>query len=247
MGMFDSLRFTLLQARNHDDPARTDEWHAFAARLGVPPRQLLQVDILSQPLDSGLLEDLDVLLVGGSGEYSVMDDHPAVRRFIDFLCEVAETDQPMFASCFGFQALALGLGDEVGDDDDHAEVGTYELDRTGAGQADPLFSEFPPRFKAQLGHKDRVTRLPDGIDTLASSELCPIQAFRIPGKAIYATQFHAELSWRENKERFRGYMATYGALFGEDEALRKLYGHEPGPEANALLSRFVEVYALNRG
>ena len=245
MGRFDSLRFSLLQARNPDDGARTDEWNAFADRLGVAPSRVRQVDILSDPLDEALLEATDVLLVGGSGEYGVLDDHPAVHRFIDFLCEVADTDQPMFASCFGFQALALGLGGEVIVDEDHAEVGTYELDRTEAGRDDALFSSFPDRFKAQLGHKDRVSRLPGDLQPLASSDLCPIQAFRLPGKPVYATQFHAELSWRENKERFRGYMATYGALFGEEEALRKLYGHRPSPEANDLLARFVEVFALD--
>ena len=245
MGRFDSQRFSLLQARNPEDGARTDEWKAFADRLGVAPSRVRQVDILGETLDEALLEETDVLLVGGSGEYGVLDEHPAVHRFIDFLCAVAETDQPMFASCFGFQARALGRGGEVVVDEDNAEVGTYELDLTEAGRGDALFSTFPVRFKAQLGHKDRVSRLPGGLQSLASSELCPIQAFCVPGKPVYATQFHAELSWLENKERFRGYMATYGALFGEDEALRKLYSHRPSPEANDLLARFVEEFALD--
>lgn len=246
MEPFESLRFTLLQARNADDPARIDEHNAFADRLGISAGRLRPVDILTRTLDQGLLEDTDVLLVGGSGEYSVLDDHPAVHRFIDFLCEVADTDQPMFASCFGFQALALGLGGEVIEDDDHAEVGTYVLDLTEAGRGDRLFSALPANFDAQLGHKDRVSRLPGGVQPLARSELCPIQAFCLPGKPVYATQFHAELSWRENKERFRGYMATYGALFGEKEALHKLYSHRPSPDANALLSRFVEAFGRPR-
>ncbi len=247
MEPFESLRFMLLQARNANDPARIDEHNAFADRLGISVARLRQVDILTRSLDQSLLEDTDVLLVGGSGEYSVLDDHPAVRRFIDFLCEVADTDQPMFASCFGFQALALGLGGEVIEDDDHAEVGTYVLDLTEAGRGDQLFSAIPASFDAQLGHKDRVSRLPDGVQSLARSELCPIQAYRLPGKPVYATQFHAELSWLENKERFRGYMATYGALFGEQEALRKLYSHRPSPEANDLLRRFVEEFGRRRG
>jgi GMP synthase (glutamine-hydrolysing) len=246
MEPFESLRFTLLQARNADDPARMDEYNAFADRLGIAARRLRQVDILGQPLDLGLLEDTDVLLVGGSGEYSVLDDHPAIRRFIEFLCEVADTDQPMFASCFGFQALALGLGGEVIEDDDHAEVGTYVLEVTEAGREDRLFSSMSATFDAQLGHKDRVSRLPGGVESLACTELCPIQAYRLPGKPVYATQFHAELSWLENKERFRGYMATYGALFGEQEALRKLYSHRPSPEANELLRRFVEEFGQRR-
>ncbi len=241
---WDDLTFALLQARNPDDPARDDEWRSFVARLQVRPEQVRQVDILGGTLDDSMLRGVDVLLSGGSGEYSVLDDDPGVRRLADFLVEVTAGGFPTFASCFGFQSLALGLGGEVIVDEDHAEVGSYDLDLTDAGHADRLFAAMPDPFTAQMGHKDRVARLPAGLQSLARSELCPIQAFCLPGKPVYATQFHCELSYLENKERFRGYMATYGALFGEDEALRKLYSHRPGPEANALLRRFVETFVL---
>jgi len=241
---FDDLRFVLLQARNETDPARRDEFHSFLARLDVRAEQVRQVDILSERLDDATMRDADVLLVGGSGEYSVLDDHPPIRRFNDYLGEISRSGIPVFASCFGFQALALALGGEVIADDENAEVGTYDLRLTEAGAQDELFAAFPQQFKAQLGHKDRVARLPDGVQSLAESDLCPTQAFRLPGLPVYATQFHAELDWRANKQRFRGYMDTYGKLFGEEEAIRKLLGHEPSPEANALIRRFVERFAL---
>ena len=240
----DDLLFVLLQARNRTDPAREDEFRCFLARLGARAEQVRQVDILTERLDDSMMRDADVLLVGGSGEYSVLDDHPPIRRFGSYLAEFSSSGVPVFASCFGFQALALALGGEVIHDDDHAEVGTYELRLTEAGAEDELFGSFPRQFKAQLGHKDRVARLPDGMQSLAESELCPTQAFRLPGLPVYATQFHAELDWRANKERFRGYMDTYGRLFGEREAIRKLLGHTPSPEANDLVRRFVEHFAL---
>jgi GMP synthase (glutamine-hydrolysing) len=241
---WDDLTFALLQARNPDDPARNDEWRSFVARLEVRPEQVRQVDILGRRLDDSVLAGVDVLLSGGSGEYGVLDDDPRIRRLSDFLVEVTAGDFPTFASCFGFQSLALGLGGEVIEDEDHAEVGSYDLELTAAGRQDPLFRELPDPFTAQMGHKDRVSRLPEGVEPLARTPLCPIQAFRLPGKPVYATQFHCELSYLENKERFRGYMSTYGALFGEDEALRKLYSHRPGPEANGLLKGFVERFVL---
>ena len=240
----DDLRFTLLQARNFDDPASSDEWRSFISRLGVGPEQVRRVDILTERLGDATLRDIDVLLVGGAGEYSVLDDHPPIRRFVAFLAELGNADVPVFASCFGFQGLALGLGGEVIPDDDRAEVGTYALDLTEAGKQDELFAAIPPRFTAQMGHKDRVSRLPEGLESLATSALCPIQAFRLPGLPIYATQFHAELTWAENRARFLGYMDTYGKLFGREAARRKLNGHRPSPEANALLRRFVERFVL---
>ncbi len=242
----EDLRFVLLQAREPDDGAREEEFLAFTQRLQVGPEQIRPVDILTEPLGDATIDGADAILVGGSGEYSVLDDDPRIRRFADFLAEQTEDDVPIFASCFGFQALALGLGGEVIHDEDHAEVGTYELELTDDGARDPLFRTLPGQFLAQLGHKDRVFRPPEGVVCLARSPWSPFQAFRIPDKPIYATQFHPELTWVDNKVRFKGYMDQYGTLFGREAALSKLYGHRPSPEANELPARFVEQFVLGQ-
>jgi len=177
----------------------------------------------------------------------VLDEGPEIQRFCAYLAELTGGDTPVFASCFGFQALALGLGGEVIHDEDHAEVGTYELELTEEGTRDELFGALPEHFLAQLGHKDRVFRPPEGVTTLARSPWSPFQAFRVTGKPIYATQFHPELTWVDNKVRFKGYMEQYGSLFGHEAALSKLHGHRPSPEANDLPSRFVEHFLLGQG
>jgi len=234
------LRFTLLQARNPADLARDEEHAAFAARLSITPEQIRCVDLLTTSLDAGILDGVDALLVGGSGDHSVLDETPAIVDFIGFLQHVCEIGFPTFASCFGFQGLALALGGEVVSDAARAEVGSYSLTLTAAGAADPLFAALPTPFIAQLGHKDHVTALPAGVDNLAQSQRSPFQALKVSGKPIYATQFHPELTWKDNRMRFLRYMETYGALFGEAEAQERLDSHVPGPAANTLLSRFVE-------
>lgn len=235
------LQFTLLQARDAEDLARDEEHAAFAARLSVDPGQIHCVDLLKTVLTPGILEGRDALLVGGSGDYSVLDPHPSIQRFVDFLGEVCALGFPTFASCFGFQALALALGGVVVSDPDRAEVGSYTLHLTDAGQQDPLFQTLPSRFLAQLGHKDHVTSLPSGVLHLAGSALSPYQALRVAGKPIYATQFHPELTWQDNRQRYLRYMSTYGALFGEAEAQERLESHVPGPEANTLLATFART------
>ncbi len=235
------LRYTLLQARDAADLARDEEHAAFAARLSVDPSRIRCVDLLRTELTPGILDGSDALLVGGSGEYSVLDPLPSIRGFIDFLGEVSVSGFPTFASCFGFQALALALGGEVVSDVDRAEVGSYTLSLTDAGRKDPLFGALPPQFIAQLGHKDHVTSLPSGVEHLAGSERSPFQALRVSGKPIYATQFHPELTWKDNRQRYLRYMSTYGALFGEAEAQERLESHVPGPEANSLLAGFVRT------
>ncbi len=231
-------RFLLLQARRPEDRVRDEERDAFAQRLGVAESQVLQIDIFGSDLDLARLQDVDALLVGGAGEFSVLDDTDGVRACIDFLTLAAERGFPIFASCFGFQALVVGLGGEVVQDEAHAEVGTYALELLPEAHSDPLFSHLPGRFLAQLGHKDRASRMPSGVQTLARSERAPYQALVIPGAPVYATQFHPELTWLDNRRRFERYMDHYGKLFGEVEAQRRLDAHEPSPEANTLLQRF---------
>ena len=97
----DDLRFTLLQARNPGDAARTDEWRSFSARLGVQPQQVRQVDILAGPLDDRVLEGTDVLLVGGAAGtgLGVLSSHvfipylqigaEAIARTPPFVVEIA--------------------------------------------------------------------------------------------------------------------------------------------------------------
>lgn len=235
------LRYTLLQARNAADLARDEEHAAFAVRLSVSEDHIRCVDVLTTSLDLGILEGVDALLIGGSGDHSVLDDTPAIHGFIGFLEKVCELGFPTFASCFGFQGLALALGGSVVSDASRAEVGSYPLTVTPAGAIDPLFSSLPVPFIAQLGHKDHVTSLPAGVENLAQSERSHFQALKVVGKPIYATQFHPELTWQENRMRFLRYMKTYGAIFGEEVAKERLDSHVPGPEANTLLARFVDL------
>jgi GMP synthase (glutamine-hydrolysing) len=237
-------RFLLLQARNADDPVRLEEQRCFAERLGVSADQISAVDVLRDRLDETLLEGPEILLVGGAGEHSVLDDTPQIRAFIDFVAEAARRRRPMFASCFGFQALVVGLGGEVIHDAPMAEVGSYALTTTAEAQTDPLFSSLPSPFIAQLGHKDRAICLAPGMVNLASSERCPFQAIRVEGAPVYATQFHPEMNWLDNRSRFERYIHQYGdKLFGAAEAQRRWESHQPGPEANDLLRRFVALVA----
>ena len=238
------LRFLLLQARRPDDRVRGEEQQAFAGRLDVDLEQVDGFDIFQEDFDMARSREYDAVLVGGAGEYGVLDGHPRVDAMVSHLVALTEAGHPIFASCFGFQALVKGLGGAVVTDEAAAEVGTYVLSADDGVRDDPVFSVLPERFNAQLGHKDRASVLPSGVRNFASSALCPYQAIHIAGTPVYATQFHPELTWSDNRTRFERYMAQYGRLFGDDEAQRKLDSHKPSPEANQLLSRFVECILL---
>jgi GMP synthase (glutamine-hydrolysing) len=240
-------RFRLLQARTPDDPVRDEERFAFAEKLGVPVEQVEQVDLLSAPLDPDrVLDGADALLVGGSGAFGVLDPHPWVRAFIDGLGELSTRDVPIFASCFGFQALVVALGGEVASEPERAEVGSYLLSPTAQAAADPLFCGLPDQFVAQMGHKDSALRLPGGVEWLARSPRCPFQALRVAGTRVWATQFHPELSDRDNVRRFERYWEMYVHVFGLERATEIVNGHRPSPESNDLLARFGALVRASR-
>ncbi len=240
------MHHLLLQARDPDEPTRAEERASFAARLGTRVDHVHTLDLTAAPVSLAMVRDTlaatgaRTLLVGGSGRYSVLDDVPWMGPFIDTLAALAEDGPPMFASCFGFQALVLGLGGEVIHDPERAEVGTFDLRLTPHALQDPLFSLLPPSFTAQLGHKDRASRLPSAatVSHLASSDRAPYQALRLEGRPVWATQFHPELTHADNLGRLLRYRREYTVAFGEDGFAAMVDSFRASPDADALLGHF---------
>lgn len=236
--MRSDLSFCLLQIRNLNDTVREDEVNCFVRRLEVDPSQVHALDVLHDPMDASIYDRFDAVLVGGSGEYSVLDDVPPIRALLDFLGETATIGFPVFASCFGFQALSVALGGEVVHDADRAEVGTYDIGLTSHGSEDQLFGHLSERFWAQQGHKDHVTRLPSSARHLAGSERSPFQAARFGDAPVWATQFHPELTEDDNRRRVLRYRERYAS---ELDAVLDIL--RPSHETHGLLARFADLLA----
>ena len=244
MPILEPMRFLLLQARNPGDPVREEEMRQFAARLELPASALTPWDLLQGPPKGSLLEDYDALLIGGSGEYDLSKQNlPHLGETLAFLQQVVEDGFPTFASCFGFQLLVAALGGEVIRDEENAELGAARVCLTEAGKKDELFGALPDCFWVQAGHKERASRMPAVVWNLAYSEKAPYQALRVPGKPIWATQFHPELTKEDTYLRFKRYAAVYAPGLS-DEAIRARL--KPSPEANTLLRRFRAILAAKK-
>lgn len=199
-------RDLLISLRDSHDPMARQELRCFRDTTG------LDLDIVhasETTLDDRLLDGTRCLFFGGSGAYSVLDPHPWVRNMLDFLVHVVDRKVPAWASCFGFQGLALALGGEVNRDDARQELGAFPIDLTAAGLADPLFGSLPSTFYAQLGHHDHVDRLPAGVTLLATGRAIHNQAFKVDGAPFWATQFHPELNRSTTTERWNYYREHY--------------------------------------
>ncbi len=237
-----TIKILLLQARHADDAARLEERSSFAAMAGVDETQVIAYDLLTSTPTLADVRHYDALMVGGSGDYYVSKGNlPNFEGVLALLADVAAVGHPTFASCFGFQLLVQALGGEIVYDAEHTEVGTYEVTLTDNGRSDDLFNYLPDTFRAQLGRKDRASRLPDGVIHLAASEFAPFQALRVPGQPIWATQFHPELTKATNLARFRRYMAGYASIMDEAEVAKTLARFDESPEANQLIGRFVQL------
>ena len=232
----------LLQARQATDPAKAEERESFASRSQLPIDQFESHDLLLGPPSAEKLKRFDCVMIGGSGDYYVSKrDLDYFESSLEFLAEVADSGMPVFGSCFGFQCLVEALGGSVAHDPESTEVGTYEVELTAEGKEDPLFGQLPEVFWAQLGRKDRAIRLPEGVPNLASSELCTYQALRVPGRPVWASQFHPELDGTTNRERYLFYLSGYSDHMTTEEREAALDRFQNSPHTLGLLRGFVEL------
>lgn len=236
------MKILLLQARQQHDAALHEERDSFAQLAGLAIDRVIPYDLLRSTPTLAEIRRYDALMVGGSGDYYVSKGNlPGFTAVLDLLASVVAAGHPTFASCFGFQLMVEALGGKIIYDPASMEVGTYALTLTPEAQADELFSELPATFMAQLGHKDRAQTLPPTVINLASSELAPFQALRVPGKPIWATQFHPELTRATNLGRFKIYLDGYAATMEPELIAETLHRFQESPEANNLLASFVRL------
>jgi GMP synthase-like glutamine amidotransferase len=158
--------------------------------LVVPPERFGTPDVTVTFPDP---RDVDVIVPMGA-PWSVYDDATIgswIGDEIAFLREAHEAGVPIFAICFGGQALAAALGGSV-QRAEVAEIGWYDVDSD-----DPDLVSGGPWFQ---WHYDQFTP-PPGAATFARTPLGP-QAFTI-GRSL-GLQFHPEitpeqqLAWLEN-------------------------------------------------
>ncbi len=230
----------LIALRDPRDAMCAHERACFAARADLPLENVHVHSMMSGRPKADHLRRYDAVFFGGSGEFSVLDDVDWIRDGMDACQEVASLGLKAWASCFGFQGLALALGAEVINDDDLTEMGSTLLSLTPEGRADPVLEPLPDPFWAQEGHHDHVMTLPPGVTLLATGEQVRLQAFKVNGVPFYASQFHPELTVDATVARFRHYQEHYVGGRSE-EVLRRLQAGADTPEMGQLLARLVRM------
>ena len=241
-----AVRVRLVQIRTNAAVLR-EEQESFRARCGLGPDAFLLTNALRDALSPALLEGADAVMIGGAGAYSVTKTYEWTPDLIGLCHACADRGVPLFGSCWGHQFLARAFGGEVVHDPDRSEMGTHAVALTEAGRRDPLFGTLPERFATQMGHQDRVARLPAGAVELATNDRAPHQAFRLGDAPIYGTQFHSELDEETERQRLLAYRDHYAEMADEATFQAVIDGLRPSPDADDLLRRFLLLFATRDG
>ena len=241
------LPFLFIGTRAEDDVAQ-QEYDAVLAGCGLRPDELVRVRLEQGPLGPVDLADWSGIILGG-GPFNVSDPDDTkssaqlsaeadLRELAD---QVVAADFPFLGACYGIGVLG-GRDGGVVDRTFGEPIGALPVRLTDAGREDPLFGVMPPEFLAYLGHKEAVACLPEGAVLLASTDTCPVHAFRL-GARVYATQFHPELDPVAICDRIDAYSSHGYYAPHERESLKAAAREALVTEPVRLLARFVELYA----
>ena len=242
------MRPFLFLGTRAEDLVAEQEYDAVLAGTGLHPDELVRVRLEAGPLGDIDLDDWSGVILGG-GPFNMSDPEElksSVQRRVeaelhDLAERVVATDTPFLGACYGIGVLGTRAGGVV--DRTYGEaIGALPVRLSVDGLADPLFGELPEVFNAYLGHKEAVSQLPEGGVLLASTDTCPVHAFRL-GCNVYATQFHPELDAAALCDRVDAYSAHGYYEPHEQESLKTAAREALVTEPVRLLARFVELYA----
>lgn len=238
--------FLLLATRPIDAPADA-EYEAFARFGGLYEGELVRHRLERDALPELDLDEWSGIVLGGSPftisdpQDSKTETHVRVESELSALLDrVVEQDFPFLGACYGIGLIGTHQGAVI-DREFSEPVGPTMIHLTDAGRADPLFEVLPDSFEAFVGHKEAVSKLPAGVESLAASAGCPVQGFRV-GTNVHAVQFHPELDaagicTRIDAYKHHGYFAPE-----EAETLKSAARASDVRHPARLMRRFVELH-----
>ena len=242
----------LLVATRAEDRAADEEYAAFLRFGRLEPQQLHRHRLEAEPLPDIDFDAYSGIILGGSPFTTSVPQHTKSEAQVrteaelaQLMKEVVARDFPLLGACYGIGVVGMAIGALV--DGTYPEpVGPAWITLTDEGVDDPLLGVLPSECEVFLGHKEAITTLPDHAVVLASSEACPVQAFRV-GRNVYATQFHPELDVPGIQTRIdiykdEGYFLPETAEELKAAAARSDVTHPP-----LIAERFVELYGSRAG
>lgn len=124
-------------------------------------------------------------LIFTGGPNSVYDEKsPHISK------EIFELGLPILGICYGCQLMAYTLGGEVSS----APVSEYGKTNTKYNNDSLLFNGLSAENISWMSHTDYISKLPEGFESVAYTDNCPVGAMQNIDKKLYAVQFHPEVN-----------------------------------------------------
>ena len=150
-------------------------------------RRLRELNVYSEvyPWDEiPNLDSVDGFVLSGGPESSNIEGNPNIFN------EILESNKPILGICYGMQVLAFQEGGEI-QNEGKKEFGYAKIDLNNQTS---LFADTSDSIDVWMSHGDKVISLPEGYETLASSDNSPIAAYQNLEKNYFGLQFHPEVT-----------------------------------------------------
>lgn len=115
---------------------------------------------------------------------------------------------PVLGICYGMQTMAEQLGGKV-EGSDIREFGYAQIQSEGDSA---LFKDIADHIEGPkrlldvwMSHGDKVTKMPEGFELMASTDSCPIAGMYNAQKNLFGIQFHPEVTHTLQGERILGH------------------------------------------
>lgn len=183
---------------------------AFESVLTSSGYRIQYCDAGISDLRSPELADCDLLVVLGGpiGAYEE-EKYPFLTEEISVIEKRLNFARPALGICLGAQLFARALDARVFPGP-AKEIGWAPLTLTAAGKQSPM--KFLEGVPVLHWHGDTFD-LPKGAQLLASTAICPNQAFTY-GKSVIAFQFHPEASAKHFERWLIGHAGEIGSVAG---------------------------------
>jgi GMP synthase-like glutamine amidotransferase len=209
-------------------------------RLGITSTSI-RVDLGETVPD---LRAYDAVIFAGGEHRPEEFEQPIFQAERVRILEALDAGVPILGICLGHQLLAYWLGGEV--KRGRWEVGWLPIAMQEAGKTDPLLSGLDDPFFGFLWHGDQVTRLPEEAVLLASTEVCPVQSYRLGERPVWGVQFNPQYDpvIAEGVIRAANWLTEYGY---DIEALVAAGYRAYDDVADKIFGNFFEVVRQQRG
>ena len=150
-------------------------------------RRLRELNVYSEvcPWDEiPNLDFVDGFVLSGGPESSNVEGNPNISR------NIFETKKPILGICYGMQVLAFQEGGKI-QNTGNKEFGYAKINLSNQTS---LFINTSDSIDVWMSHGDKVISLPEGYETLASSDNSPIAAYQNLKKNYFGLQFHPEVT-----------------------------------------------------